>query len=223
MDKMELAAMIDHTLLKPQATEGDIVALCREAKQYGFGAVCINPGFVKIAHMLLTGTNVKVCTVIGFPLGANTPEVKACEARDAMRNGAVELDMVLNIGALRQGNYELVKCDIEGVVKEAAQVPGTLVKVIIETCLLNEAEKIKACQLVVESGADFVKTSTGFASGGATSDDIRLMRRTVGATIGVKASGGIKSTSDALAMLEAGANRLGASAGIAILEGLRQS
>ncbi len=220
MEKSKLAGMIDHTLLKPQATEADMVQLCQEAKENGFFSVCVNPAHVSVAHKLLTGTTVKVCTVIGFPLGANTPEVKGFEARDAMEKGARELDMVINIGALKQGDYDRVLRDIRGVVSEARKADGIIVKVIIETALLTEAEKVKACELAVEAGADFVKTSTGFSGGGATPEDIRLMRRTVGPGVGVKASGGVKTLADALALVEAGASRIGASAGAAILAGL---
>ncbi len=217
MEKSKLAGMIDHTLLKPQATEADIVQLCQEAKENGFCSVCVNPAHVNAARKLLTGTTVKVCTVIGFPLGANTPEVKAFEARDAMTKGARELDMVINIGALKHGDFELVLRDIRGVAAEARREDGIIVKVIIETALLTEAEKVKACELAVEAGADFVKTSTGFSGGGATPEDVRLMRKTVGSGVGVKASGGVKTLADALTMLEAGANRIGASAGVSIL------
>ncbi|HZW84011.1 MAG TPA: deoxyribose-phosphate aldolase [Candidatus Deferrimicrobium sp.] len=220
MDSSKLAATIDHTLLKPQAMEADIVELCREAKEYKFASVCVNPTHVNLASKLLTGTTVKVCTVIGFPLGANTTEVKAFEAKDAMAKGASELDMVINIGALKHKNYDLVLHDIQAVVAIAKTQPGIIVKVIIETALLTQEEKIKACQLAVEAGADFVKTSTGFSGGGATKEDIALMRQTVGPQIGVKASGGVRNLQDAQAMLEAGATRIGASAGIAIVKGL---
>ncbi len=219
MDTAKLAAMIDHTLLKPQTTEAEIIELCREAKQYNFASVCINPTHVNLAHKLLTGTTVKVCTVIGFPLGANTPEVKAYEAKDALANGARELDMVINIGALKRGDYNLVLEDIQGVVAVAKEQPGVLLKVIIETSLLSDEEKVKACQLAVQAGADFVKTSTGFSGGGATVGDIQLMRQTVGPQIGVKASGGVRNLQDAMAMIEAGATRIGASSGVAIIQG----
>jgi deoxyribose-phosphate aldolase len=220
MDTSKLAATIDHTLLKPQATEADIVKLCREAKEYKFSSVCVNPTHVNLASKLLTGTTVKVCTVIGFPLGANTSEVKAFEAKDAMAKGATELDMVINVGALKHKDYNLVLHDIQAVVETAKGQPGILVKVIIETALLTQEEKVKACQLAVEAGADYVKTSTGFSGGGASTEDITLMRQTVGPQIGVKASGGVKNLQDALVMLEAGATRIGASAGIAIVKGL---
>ncbi|HWJ02731.1 MAG TPA: deoxyribose-phosphate aldolase, partial [Verrucomicrobiae bacterium] len=192
---------------------------CKEAKEHSFASVCVNPTHVNLAHKLLTGTLVKVCTVIGFPLGAATPEVKAFEAGDAMQNGAAELDMVINIGALKLGNHELVLQDIKGVVEQAAKQPGTIVKVIIETGLLTDSEKIKACQLAKDAGANFVKTSTGFAGSGATAEDVSLMRNTVGTDLGVKASGGIRSLADALAMVKAGANRLGTSSGVAIVRG----
>jgi deoxyribose-phosphate aldolase len=212
-----LAAYIDHTLLKPDATEVEIRALCEEARQHTFASVCVNPGWVKLAAELLRGSPVKVCTVIGFPLGATTPTAKAIETRDAIANGATEIDMVLNIGALKSGDDELVRRDIEGVV-QAARGQG-LVKVILETALLTREEKVKACLLAKMAGADFVKTSTGFSSGGATVEDIALMRETVGPEMGVKASGGIRDTKTAEAMVAAGATRIGASASVAIATG----
>lgn len=212
-----IARMIDHTLLKPEATKAQIETLCQEAKEYTFASVCVNPTWVKTAAELLAGTEVKVCTVIGFPLGANTPEVKAFETKNAIENGATEVDMVINIGALKDKNYDLVEKDIRAVV-EAAN--GVLTKVIIEACLLTDEEKAIACELSVKAGADFVKTSTGFSTGGATAADIALMRKTVGPNIGVKASGGVRSAEDAKTMVENGASRIGASSGIAIVKGL---
>ncbi|QPA33212.1 deoxyribose-phosphate aldolase [Thermaerobacillus caldiproteolyticus] len=209
--------MIDHTLLKPEATKEQIVKLAEEAKAYHFASVCVNPTWVKTAYEILKDTDVKVCTVIGFPLGATTPEVKAFETKNAIENGASEVDMVINIGALKSGNDELVEKDIRAVV-EAAKGKA-LVKVIIEACLLTDEEKVRACQLAVKAGADFVKTSTGFSTGGATVEDVALMRKTVGPNFGVKASGGIRTADDLLAMEKAGANRIGASAGVQIING----
>jgi deoxyribose-phosphate aldolase len=211
------AAMIDHTLLKADATRDQIATICEEAKKYVFASVCVNPTWVKYSAELLAGTEVKVCTVIGFPLGANTSEVKAFETKNAIENGAGEIDMVINIGALKNGEYDLVRDDIKAVVDAAN---GTLVKVIIETCLLTDEEKVKACELSVEAGADFVKTSTGFSTGGATAEDIALMRKTVGPDLGVKASGGVRSLEDMQKMIENGATRIGASSGVAIMNGL---
>ena len=213
---MKLNKYIDHTLLKPDASQEQIATLIEEAKKYDFASVCVNPTWVSFAAQALKGTDVKVCTVIGFPLGANTPELKAFETSDAIRNGANEIDMVINIGALKSQNFDLVEKDIRAVV-EAAK--GTLVKVIIETCLLTDDEKVKACQIAQKAGADFVKTSTGFSTGGATVRDVALMRKTVGPDMGVKASGGARSYEDALAFIEAGATRIGASSGVAIMEG----
>lgn len=213
-----IARMIDHTLLKPDATKEEIVKLVTEAKQYKFASVCINPAWVKIAADLLSDTpEVKVCTVIGFPLGATTTETKVFETKNAIENGATEVDMVINIGALKDKQNDFVEKDIHEVV-EAAKGKA-LTKVIIETCLLSDEEKVRACELAVLAGADFVKTSTGFSTGGATVNDIQLMRKTVGPDLGVKASGGVRSREDALAMIEAGATRIGASAGIAIVNG----
>ncbi|AFH63780.1 deoxyribose-phosphate aldolase [Paenibacillus caseinilyticus] len=214
---MNLAGMIDHTLLKADATQAEITKLTEEAKKYAFASVCVNPTWVAYAAEQLAGTEVKVCTVIGFPLGASTPAVKAFEAADAIANGATEVDMVINIGALKDGNNELVERDIRGVV-EAAKGKA-LVKVIIETSLLTDEEKVRACELSVKAGADFVKTSTGFSTGGATPEDVALMRRTVGEGTGVKASGGVRSREDMLKMVEAGATRIGASSGVKIMEG----
>jgi deoxyribose-phosphate aldolase len=214
----KIAQMIDHTLLKATATKEEIVKLAEEAKEYRFASVCVNPAWVKTAYEVLKDTpEVKVCTVIGFPLGASTPEVKAYETKNAIENGATEVDMVINIGALKDKNDELVEQDIRAVV-EAAKGKA-LTKVIIETCLLTEEEKVRACELSVRAGADFVKTSTGFSTGGATVEDVALMRKTVGPDIGVKASGGVRSREDALAMIEAGATRIGTSSGVAIVKG----
>lgn len=210
--------MIDHTLLKAEATKEQIEKLCEEAKQFNFASVCVNPTWVKRSSELLQGTDVLVCTVIGFPLGANTPAVKAFEAKDAIANGAKEVDMVINIGALKDKNYELVQADIAAVVEAAKD--SALVKVIIESCLLTDEEKVKACELAVAAGADYVKTSTGFSTGGATAEDIALMRKTVGPDLGVKASGGVRSLEDMKKMVEAGATRIGASSGVAIMNGL---
>ena len=213
---MKLNKYIDHTLLKPDASQEQIETLIEEAKKYDFASVCVNPTWVSFAAQALKATDVKVCTVIGFPLGANTPELKAFETSDAIRNGANEIDMVINIGALKSQNFDLVEKDIRAVV-EAAK--GTLVKVIIETCFLTDDEKVKACQIAQKAGADFVKTSTGFSTGGATVADVALMRKTVGPDMGVKASGGARSYEDALAFIKAGATRIGASSGVAIMEG----
>lgn len=213
---MKLNKYIDHTLLKPDASQEQIETLIEEAKKYDFASVCVNPTWVNFAAQALKATDVKVCTVIGFPLGANTPELKAFETSDAIQNGANEIDMVINIGALKSRNFDLVERDIRAVV-EAAK--GTLVKVIIETCLLTDDEKVKACQIAQKAGADFVKTSTGFSAGGATVADVALLRKTVGPDMGVKASGGARSYEDALAFIKAGATRIGASSGVAIMEG----
>lgn len=211
---MNLAKYIDNTLLKPAATAQQIRELCEESIEYGFASVCVNPAHVELAAGLLAGSGVKTCTVIGFPLGANTGAVKAFEAEKAVEDGADELDMVINIGALKAGDDELVREDIEAVV-QAGQ--GKLVKVIIETALLTDEEKVRACELAVEAGADFVKTCTGFSGGAANVHDIALMRKTVGPEIGVKASGGVRTKEDALALIEAGATRIGTSSGKAIV------
>ncbi len=211
------ASLIDHTLLKPEATESDIKKLCNEAIQFGFASVCVNPSWVKKASEFLSGSNVPVCTVIGFPLGATLPDVKAYEARRAIFNGAREVDMVINIGALKSGDDCAVEDDIRAVAN-AAHENGVLLKVIIETALLTDDEKVRACLASKNAGADFVKTSTGFAKGGATADDVSLMRRTVGVGLGVKASGGVKGIEDARAMFEAGATRIGASVGVKIAQ-----
>ncbi len=211
-----IAGMIDHTLLKANATQEEIGKLCEEARKYRFASVCVNPGYVAMCSRLLRGSCVKVCTVIGFPLGSTTPTVKAIEARDAMANGAEEIDMVINIGALKSGNDHLALEDIKAV-REATR--GKLLKVIIETSYLTRDEKIRACKMAKTAGADFVKTSTGFGSGGATVDDVALMREVVGPEMGVKASGGIKDAKAAEALIKAGATRLGTSASIAIVSG----
>lgn len=213
-----LAKMIDHTLLKPDATYSEIEKLCKEAKEYHFASVCINPAHVRQAAKLLSTSDVRVCTVIGFPLGVNTPLTKALEVREAIANGASEVDMVINISALKSGDYDLVSRDIKGVVDAAAG--QALTKVIIETCFLNEEEKIKACLLAKNAGANFVKTSTGFGKGGATLEDVALMRKTVGAEMGVKASGGVRDRQTAEKMVKAGATRLGTSSGVAIVTGI---
>ncbi|NPV26844.1 MAG: deoxyribose-phosphate aldolase [Firmicutes bacterium] len=220
---MDLAKLIDHTLLKPDATEAAVTSLCWEAQEYGFGAVCVNPTWVSLAARLLRPTSVKVCTVIGFPLGATTTPAKVGEAIEALACGATELDMVINLGKLKSGHYDFVCRDIEAVVGVARECsPPIVVKVILETALLTRAEKVTACQLVKDAGADFVKTSTGFGPGGATVDDVKLLRSIVGPAFGVKASGGIRTLQHALAMVEAGANRLGTSAGVAIMAEVRR-
>ena len=213
-----VAGLIDHTLLKADATKEQVKVLCEEAKEYHFASVCVNPTWVKYASELLTGSDVKVCTVIGFPLGATTTETKAFETKDAIANGAHEVDMVINIGALKDKDDELVEKDIRAVA--AAATGKALSKVIIETSLLTEEEKVRACELAVKAGANYVKTSTGFSTGGATPEDVALMRKTVGPDIGVKASGGVRSTEDAQKVIEAGATRIGASAGVSIVKGL---
>ena len=207
---------IDHTILKPWATKKDIAKLCDEAKKYRFCSVCVNPYNVRQAAELLAGTDVKVCTVIGFPLGANAPEIKAAEARAALADGADEIDMVINVGALKAGDTDVVREDIAGVV---AAAEGKVVKVIIETMLLEDNEKVTACTIAKDAGAHFVKTCSGFTDGGATVEDIRLMRRTVGDGFGVKASGKVRDYEKAISMIEAGANRLGVGAGVEIAEG----
>jgi deoxyribose-phosphate aldolase len=211
------ASLIDHTLLKPEASEADIRKLCEEAAQFGFASVCVNPAWVKKASAFLKGSGVPVCTVIGFPLGATLPDVKAFEARRAIFNGATEVDMVINIGELKSGDDCAVEDDIRAVV-EAAHENHVLCKVIIETALLTDDEKVRACIASKNAGADFVKTSTGFAKGGATANDVALMRHTVGKALGVKASGGVKGIEDARAMFEAGATRIGASVGVKIAQ-----
>ncbi len=217
---MDLAKYIDHTLLKPEATAEDIDELCAEAREYKFASVCIHPTWVKRAAESLRGTSVVTCTVIGFPLGANTTAIKAMEARRALREGAREVDMVLNIGALKSGNYEQVREDIAQVA-EAAHEVGGLCKVILETALLTDEEKVLASSLARDAKADFVKTSTGFGPGGATVYDVVLMRETVGPDMGVKASGGVRTLEDVEDMIAAGASRIGASAGVQIVSGDR--
>lgn len=213
---MTFASLIDHTLLRPDATKEEVKKLIDEAKKFEFASVCVNPFWVAYAAKQLVGTRVKVCTVVGFPLGATTSAVKGYEARDAITNGAAEVDMVINIGALKGGDNELVERDIKAVVDEVSG--KALVKVIIETSLLNDEEKIRACKIAVKAGADFVKTSTGFSSGGATPEDVKLMRKTVGKSVGVKASGGVRSFEDLTKMINAGASRIGASSGVKLIE-----
>ncbi|MFA4136867.1 MULTISPECIES: deoxyribose-phosphate aldolase [unclassified Brevibacillus] len=215
---MNMNKYIDHTLLKPDATQEMIDKLCQEAREHDFMSVCVNPYWVKRSAELLAGSDVKVCTVIGFPLGVSTIESKAAETRDAIANGATEVDMVLNVGALKSGDLETVKKDIAAVKQAAGDI---LLKVILETCLLTEEEKVVACKLSVEAGADYVKTSTGFSTGGATVEDIALMRKTVGPNVGVKASGGVRDGETAVAMIEAGASRIGTSSGVSIVTGAK--
>jgi deoxyribose-phosphate aldolase len=216
MNSGDIAGKIDHTLLKPNATSGQIEKLCAEAAQYHFASVCVNPTWVPLCSKLLRGSGVKVCTVIGFPLGSANTESKAAEAETAVEQGADELDMVINIGKLLDGDDRYVLQDIEAVVQAAR---GRTVKVIVEICYLDSAQIVRACQLSKDAGAQFVKTSTGFGTGGATEEAVRLMRQTVGPRMGVKAAGGIRNRDDAIRMLSAGASRIGASAGIAIVEG----
>src|SRR5690349_1046057 len=211
------ASLVDHTLLKPEATDEDIRKLCQEAAAYRFASVCINPTWVRVASCNLIGSGVPVCTVIGFPLGATLPDVKAYEARRAIFDGAKEVDMVLNVGALKSGDDCLVEHDIRSVA-EVAHEYDAICKVIIETALLTDDEKVRACEAAKNAGADFVKTSTGFSKGGATVADVALMRRTVGSELGVKASGGVKGLEDARKMVEAGATRIGASVGVKIAQ-----
>src|SRR5687767_3254099 len=211
------AGLIDHTLLKPEATDEDIKRLCEEAASYRFASVCVNPTWVRIAACNLSGSGIPVCTVIGFPLGATLPDVKAYEARRAIFDGAREVDMVINVGALKSGDDCLVEHDIHSVLQVAHEA-GVTCKVIIETALLTDDEKVRACLAAKNAGADFVKTSTGFSKGGATVADIALMRRTVGSELGVKASGGVKGLEDARALVEAGATRIGASVGVKIAQ-----
>lgn len=216
MSEKPIASFIDHTALKPDTTLEQIEKLCHEAMEYGFASVCVNPCYVAHCHRILKTSDVKVCTVIGFPLGANTIATKEAETVEAVKNGATEVDMVINVGAVKSGDYELVKNDIAAVVKAAGD--SAIVKVILETCLLTDEEKIAACKMCKEAGAHFVKTSTGFSTGGATIEDIRLMRQAVGPDLGVKASGGIRDYKTARAMVDAGASRVGASASIAIVK-----
>lgn len=217
MKGSELARLIDHTMLKPDATPVEIRNLCDEALRYRFASVCINPSYVPLAVAKLADTEVEVCSVIGFPLGATTTTTKVCEAQQALEDGATELDMVLHIGALKAGDADLVGEDIEAVARVCREA-GALLKVIIETALLDDEEKALACRIAEQSGADYVKTSTGFAATGAKVEDVRLMRQAVGPQMSVKAAGGIHSYEEAVAMIEAGASRLGASAGIQIVE-----
>lgn len=212
---MNYNKFIDHTILKPEASEAQVIALCEEAKEYDFASVCVNPTHVALCARLLANTDVKVCTVIGFPLGANTAEVKGFETRNAVKNGATEIDMVINVGALKDKKYDVVFNDIKAVVDNAG---GNLVKVIFETCLLTPEEIVKACELSVSAGADYVKTSTGFGKYGATVEDVALMRKSVGPNIGVKASGGVRTREDMLKMIEAGASRIGTSAGKTLMQ-----
>ncbi len=218
LQDISLARMIDHTMLKPEATPEEITTLCEEAKQYNFASVCINPSFVPLCSKLLKGTQVKVCTVIGFPLGATTTATKRSEAEEVLNEGAQEIDMVINIGKLKAGDYNYVFNDINQVVL-AAKRKNAVAKVIIETALLTDEEKVKACLISKEAKADFVKTSTGFSKGGATAGDIALMRYVVGSSVGVKASGGVRSLEDAETMIKSGADRIGASASVKIVTG----
>lgn len=210
---MNLAKYIDHTILKPQTTEEQVKTVCAEAREHGFFSVCVNPCYVSLVKEELEGSETKVCSVISFPLGANIPEVKAFEATKAIADGADEIDMVINIGALKDGKFDYVREDIKAVVE--ACKGKALLKVIIEACLLTDEEKVKACQLAKEAGADYVKTSTGFSTGGATAEDIALMRKTVGPELGVKASGGVRDFEGAKKMIDAGASRIGASSSVA--------
>ena len=212
-----IAALIDHTILKPEATRDDVVKICREARQYGFASVCVNPYWVPLVRAELAGSAVKVCTVVGFPLGATSTEAKVAETAVAVRVGATEIDMVINIGALRSGDDDAVRQDIRQVV-ETAHEAGAIVKVILETALLDDAQKATACALAKQAGADFVKTSTGFSTSGATAHDVALMRSVVGPGMGIKAAGGIRTLNDLRAMTAAGATRIGASASIKIVE-----
>jgi deoxyribose-phosphate aldolase len=217
---IELARAIDHTILKPETTTRDIVKLCAEAREYGFKAVCVQPSYVGLCVKELKDSEVCIATVIGFPQGASCKEVKVFEAKCALNSGAKEVDMVINIGALKSGYEELVYEDIKGVVDTALGYPGSIVKVIIETCLLNREEKVLACRLAVRAGAQYVKTSTGFAGGGATLEDIRLMSAAVQGKAKIKASGGIRTRQQAEEFLRAGAHRLGTSSGVAIIKAL---
>lgn len=217
-----IAHMIDHTLLKPDASQDQIAQLCYEARKHGFAAVCVNPANVKLAAQLLKGSPVAVCAVVGFPLGATSPEVKAYEAQQAIEDGATEIDMVINVGALKSKDYELVERDIATVVRTCHNNQA-ICKVIIEAALLTDEQKIKACQLAKAAGADYVKTSTGFGPGGATVEDVALMRRVVGPEMGIKAAGGIRTLEAVKQMVKAGATRIGASAGVKIVQEARAS
>src|ERR1700733_3165433 len=214
----EIARLIDHTMLKPEATADKIIKLCDEAREHGFASVCVNPVWVPVVVQELTGSSVKTCTVVGFPLGANATATKIFEAGKALRSGAQEIDMVINIGALVGDDLAVVLADIRGVTEETHGAEA-IVKVILETCLLTDEQKITACKVCLEAGADFVKTSTGFSTGGATVEDVALMRKTVGPALGVKASGGVRSYADVMKMVDAGATRIGTSSGVAILAG----
>lgn len=216
---MNYEKYIDHTLLKPDATDSAIIKLCEEAKEYHFASVCVNPCYVPLCHKLLRGTDVKVCTVIGFPLGASSSMIKEIEAREAVFDGATEVDMVINISRLKEHDDKYVLNEIAEIKNRIGD--HIILKVIIETCLLTDEEKIRACLLAKQAGADFVKTSTGFSTGGATKEDIALMRKTVGPEMGVKASGGIRTKEAFLAMIEAGASRIGTSSGIKIISELK--
>lgn len=221
MNAKELALYIDHTLLKPEADQNAIKTLCEEAKEYGFASVCVNPMWVPFCAEELKGSSVKVCTVVGFPLGVTSTEAKVCETRRAIQDGASEIDMVIKIGAVKSGLWSEGEEDIRAVVQAAK--PAAIVKVILETASLTREEKVKASQIAQAAGADFVKTSTGFGKGGATIEDVRLMRETVGNSMGVKASGGVRDYQTALQMIEAGANRIGTSSGVAIIKGLEET
>lgn len=218
LSRRELAKMIDHTLIKPTATKDEVIKLCWEAEKHGFSCVVINPTYVSLARHILEATDVKVCSTVGFPVGAGLPEVKAFEAHRVVELGAEEIDMVMNTSALKSKDYEAVKKDIQAVLKVKKSNKNVIVKVIIETGLLTDEEKTTACKLAKEAGADFVKTSTGLLGGEATVKDVKLMRRAVGRDMGVKAAGGIRTLKEALAMIKAGANRIGTSTGVAIIE-----
>jgi deoxyribose-phosphate aldolase len=221
-NSQSIASLIDHTLLKPEATESDIVELCHQAHDYGFKTVCVNPYWVNVARRKLADSSVLVCTVIGFPLGANLSEVKLSEARLALEQGAAELDMVQNAGALRSGDSAFVQAEIAALAR-VAHAGGAILKVILETSVLSDEEKVAACRLAVEAGADFVKTSTGFSAAGATESDVRLMRAAVGPSIGVKASGGVRTFDALRRMVEAGATRIGTSSGVQIIRDARDA
>lgn len=220
MHSQDIAPLIDHTLLKPEATSAQIRQLCEEAVRFGFAAACINPCYVPLAAELVRGSAVKVCTVAGFPLGATTMDAKVFEAQEAIQHGAQEIDMVIRVGALKSGDHDAVESDIRHVV-EACHRDKAICKVILENCLLTDEEKIRACKIAVRAGADCVKTSTGFGVGGATVEDVALMRATVGPTMGVKASGGIRTYEDLMKMVAAGATRIGTSSGVRIMEEAR--
>jgi len=219
ISRAQLAKLIDSTLVKVTATKGEVERLCREAVQYGFGCVVVNPVYVCFAASILRGTDVRVGSTVGFPFGVSLLDVKALEAARAVEDGACELDMVMNLSAFKSGDYELVKRDIEAVTALKRRFSGLIVKVIIETPLLTSEEKVMACKIVKEAGADFVKTSTGLFGGGATVEDVKLMRQVVGKDFGVKAAGGIRTYADAVAMIEAGANRIGTSTAVAVIQG----